>query len=146
MNACLGLMISLLLLPAPAAPGWEFTREAMADLRTIGTVMEAFAVDHNAYPGPTTGARPVEELAKQLEPMYIKKLPRTDLWGKPYYVWSTGKQYLVVSGGADGALDQKYEDSGSPKDAVESPGAIITASEDLVFANGKFVRWLKGAE
>src|SRR5262245_21509044 len=104
MNACLGLMISLLLLPAPAATGWELTRKAMADLRAIGTVMESYAVDHNAYP-ETTGLDPVEELAGRVEPVYIKKLPRTDPWGKPYYVWSTGKQYLVVSGGADRTLD-----------------------------------------
>jgi type II secretory pathway pseudopilin PulG len=146
MNACLGLMVSLLLLPASASPPEDLTRKAMADLRAIGTVMESFAVDSNVYPGPTSGLRPIEELAGQVEPVYIRKLPRTDPWGQPYYVWSTGQQYLVVSGGSDATLDLKYESSKAPDDAVASPGPVAKDTDDLVFVNGQFVRWAKGAQ
>src|SRR5262245_57595467 len=63
------------LLPAKRRGGQMRT---MANLRALGTAVEAYAEDHNAYPpGKTT----VAELEPYLVPDYIKNLPLQDYWG-----------------------------------------------------------------
>ena len=47
-------------------------KRTMADMRAIGTAVEAFAVDNNRYPD---SASPVSNITDDLEPIYIKKLP-----------------------------------------------------------------------
>jgi hypothetical protein len=123
--------------------GGDRAKKAMADMRSIGTAIESFAVDNNVYPGPTVGLRPIDEIAKTLEPIYIREVPRTDPWGQPYYVWSTGAAYLIVTGGVDALLDLKYEGAAEPGVAVPSPGPVSRDGDDLVFVNGQFVRWMK---
>lgn len=54
-------------------------RKTMGVLRTVMTCVEAYAVDHAAYPEATT----IDELARLVEPTYIRDLPRTDGWGWP---------------------------------------------------------------
>src|SRR6185295_6742843 len=54
-------------------------KRTLADIRTIGTAIEAYAVDTNVY--PLSGDLPA--LAAVLEPVYIRTLPRKDGWGNP---------------------------------------------------------------
>ncbi len=110
---------------------------ASADLRSIGTAIESFAVDNNVYPGPTAGLVPIDALAAQLEPIYIKHVPREDPWRRPYYVWSDGKSYLLVSGGSDGLLEGAYVDPA----ALGAGQETNDPAADIVFADGQFVRW-----
>jgi len=117
------------------------SRQASADIRTIGTAIESFAVDNDRYPGPTGGMQPVDVLVNDLEPIYIKQLPREDPWHRPYYVWSDGTQYVVVSGGADGLLDRSYPEV----ESLEKGQATTDEGADIVFLNGQFVRWPKDA-
>jgi hypothetical protein len=130
--------------PHPKAPP---TKQAMADLRSIGTAIESFAVDNDSYPGPTKGLQPIDVLASDLEPIYIRSLPRLDGWGHPYLVWSDSKTYLVVCGGADGVLDVDYR---APQDPVaglaKDPSVTAGPDADIVFANGQFVRWPRDGE
>lgn len=115
---------------------------AMADMRSIGTAIESYAVDVNRYPGPTNGLQPVDVFADALEPVYIESLPRLDPWGKPFLVWSDGNDYLVISAGADGALDADYLTADDPAQAATRNGARTTdPNADIVFAGGQFVRY-----
>jgi hypothetical protein len=122
---------------APASPA----KRAMADLRSIGTAIESFAVDNDVYPGPTSGLTPIGVFVDDLEPSYIRTLPRLDPWGHPYLVNSDGKAYVVVSAGADGALELAYDDPSTV--APERRGLMVTTDDnaDIVFVNGQFVRW-----
>ena len=117
------------------------SERAMADLRTIATALESFSVDNDVYPGPTDGLQVIDAFAEDLEPIYISGLPHLDPWGHPYFVWSDDKNYLLVSAGADGVLDDEYE---SVTEAAERLGTARSTDDvdaDLVFLNGAFLRW-----
>src|SRR3990170_1135396 len=71
-------------------------KRTMADIRSIGTAVEAYAVDNNIYPTATSLAL----LQPVIEPVYIKKLPQTDGWNNAVlYVQGTtsGAGYTVKS-------------------------------------------------
>src|SRR5206468_10157085 len=63
-------------------------RRTMADLRSIGTACEEYAIDNNFYPGSTGTVVPASSLVSQLTPTYIKILPARDGWGQPFLYWS----------------------------------------------------------
>ena len=124
----------------PETPKTSLER-AMREIRSIATAMESFAVDNDRYPGPTSGLKTIAAVAGDLEPIYIKTLPRVDPWGQPYWVWSNGKSYIIVSGASDAALDRSYlvGDAAAPdlKEGVETSDA----QADIVFLDGVFVRY-----
>jgi type II secretory pathway pseudopilin PulG len=127
-------------------------RETMADMRSIATAWEARATDINSYSvgaehetragdrRKTTAERrvTVAELAHALEPTYIRKLPRTDAWGTAFQ-FSTrdaegsgqAQNYTIRSLGSDGRPDRIANLSGSTTDF----------RDDLIYANGAFIRY-----
>jgi hypothetical protein len=111
--------------------------EAMTYIRVIGTAMEAYAVDNDTYP-EAAGLVPIEALAPQLLPVYIRELPGSDPWGHPYFVSSSSEGYVIVSTGADGLLDAPLTDAKSASATIE----LTTNDEaDIVFANGAFTKY-----
>ena len=108
-------------------------KRSMADIRSIGTAAEAYAVDNNFYPS----AGNIGALAPVIEPVYIKKLPLQDGWnnamvytpgtvvGAGYTVYSTGK------GGVDDA---------------DTGGKTNIFSADIVFVDGQFAQWPEGIQ
>src|SRR4029453_17260522 len=109
----------------------SLSKRASADLRSIGTAIESFAVDNNVYPGPTEGLVPIDAIVAQLEPIYIKQVPPEDPWKRPYYGWGDGTSYLLVSGGADGLLEDAYVDP-----ATLGAGQQTTdPAADIIFAD-----------
>ena len=105
-------------------------KRTMADIRTVGTCMEAFAVDNMIYPG-TDGWVPCAELSDQLSPLYIHSLPTTDGWDQPLMCSSDGRNYTIVSGGRDTNIEQNYSLE------FESYGTT-DMDEDIVYQNGVF--------
>jgi len=106
----------------PAAPAISISeldeqslRRTRADLRALGTAVEAYATDENHFPAATE----IETLARRLEPTYIKHAPRVDGWGMPflYRVSSDGKSYRFVSAG---------------------PDRTFRTNDDVVFTDGEF--------
>ena len=57
-------------------------KRTMADLRSMGTAIESYAVDANVYPV----ASDVATLAGTVEPIYIKNLPEQDGWRYDFQV------------------------------------------------------------
>ncbi len=55
-------------------------KRTMADLRTLGTACEEYAIDNGVY--PTSNARwiPVSELSASLSPEYVRQPPEVDGW------------------------------------------------------------------
>jgi len=121
-------------------------KQTMAEIRSIGTAIESYAVDNNVYP-TTGGLVVVEAIAADLEPIYIRTLPRMDGWNHPYLFSGDTKHYVIVSPGADGVLEQDYLDLGVPK-ATLAVGRTATSSPDadIVFADGEFVRFPEAAD
>jgi len=112
-------------------------KRTMADVRSIGVVCEAYFIDSGSYPGPTEGWVPVEAIAEQVEPIYIRELPREDGWGGPILIWSDGSTYRIVSSGKDGVMDQDWS---HPFDTHET----IDLGQDIVFGGGEFLTWPEG--
>ncbi len=58
-------------------------KRTMADIRTIGTAIEAYAVDHASYPSVDVGEiGATSGFATLIEPTYVKRAPRTDGWNE----------------------------------------------------------------
>jgi len=105
-------------------------KRTMADLRSIGTAVEEYSVDHDAYPV----ANDLDELSRLIAPRYIRAVPRTDGWGRPFLVHADGESYTLVSPGKDGLV------SGC------EGGATSTFASDVCFADGEFTQWPEGMQ
>lgn len=104
-------------------------KRTMADMRTLAIAIEARATDTNQYPK----AGSIDDIAKLIEPTYIKTTPRTDRWSNlfRYFGSPDGTHYRIVSGGPDGKVDAASMQLG--KLPAES-------SDDLIFEDGVFRR------
>jgi hypothetical protein len=120
---------------SPMAAVRSKAKRAMGEMRSLAISCEAYAVDMNRYPKAAT----LDELARLVEPTYIKGMPRLDPWGKPYVYATWGKEshYRVVSGGADGVIDGASL-AMTDKDPQRANGSH---KNDLVFVDGEFRRY-----
>jgi general secretion pathway protein G len=115
---------------APYVPSdAERARWTMSDMRSLATAVEAYAVDHKAYPSAAT----FEAVVLLIQPNYMRKAPATDAWGHAYvYLPAQDRQsYRLVSGGSDGTTDP-----GSWSVA----GVLSSFNEDAVVDSGSIVR------
>ena len=106
-------------------------KRSMADMRSIGTAVESYAVDNNVYPVAATAAA----LQPLVQPIYIKSMPLADGWSTTFVVDSTTTQYTLSSNGKDGA------NSGCVA------GTLTTLfNQDICFANGQFIQYPQGSQ
>jgi hypothetical protein len=112
--------------------------KTMADIRSLATAVESYAVDHNEYP-------PAEGLRGFLEPNYIKTTPALDGWGNQfrYYATADHTSYLIVSAGADGAFEMDTSEAAKAQ-PDRFAGETPDSAADIVYGNGKFLKWPKG--
>jgi uncharacterized protein len=122
---------------------WEQT---MADMRSVSTAAESWAVDHDdLYPPSQTWA----ELQKELEPTYVNPMPMKDGWGNElaYVVSADRKHYRVISAGSDNAFDwdsRRIVVKEPPKNGAPAEAERVKLSDrpqdDIIFADGAFVQ------
>jgi type II secretory pathway pseudopilin PulG len=105
----------------------ERARWTYHDMRSIQTVIEAYATDYQRYPAVKT----MDELLPLVAPRYIMALPMHDAWGNPYRIESTEKSYRIISAGSDGKFDE-------PSWATAAKDLPYDA--DAVIDHGKFTR------
>jgi len=105
-------------------------KRTMADMRSIGTAVESYAVDNNAYPV----AANVAALVGLVTPIYIKTMPAVDGWSHDYVVDSVATMYTIYSTGKDG--------TGSTCTA----GTTSTFNDEICFINGQFLRYPAGSQ
>ena len=118
----------------------------MADLRSIGTAIESFSIDHNVYPVQDRDLLPVELIRDGLSPTYIRTVPLVDAWGNQFLMWGTEEEYVVMSLGADGEPDVHYDFLSRDTGSFPFSGAFTDPNGDIVFANGQFVQWPEGKQ
>jgi hypothetical protein len=119
----------------------DISKTAMADMRSIATAVESFAIDYNRYPTQGAGLAPLTVLWDDLEPLYIKVLPMLDPWGEPFLYWSDGTQYILISSGADKVFDRTYPLYSEELKIKHYRGLAPDFETDLVFINGQFAQW-----
>lgn len=119
-------------------------RRTMADILSIATAVEVYAVDNNRFPDCAS----IDCLAHQLEPLYSKTLPRTDQFGSQFRVEVSkdGSAYRLTSAGADRQFEAlpplRPVPPGADAASYEGPtGPFDDSGGDLVFSNGEFRRW-----
>ena len=111
-------------------------KRTMADIRSIATAVEAYAVDNNRYPEGS-----LEELAPQIEGGYIKTLPRMDGWETPMLYRGIDCQrgacqgYMIASGGKNGELEVDLDGD------LSELGPIDNFNGDIIYSNGTFISW-----
>ena len=105
-------------------------KRTMADMRSIGTAVESYAVDNNVYPVAATNTA----LQVLVEPIYIKRMPIVDGWAGAFQVTSTTTQYTVYSFGKDGAGN------------TCTPGTTSLFNDEICFVGGQFVRYPQGSQ
>jgi len=119
----------------------DLLARAMADLRSLGTAVESYAIDNNVYPGPVAPIAPVETIETDLSPVYIRAMPKIDPWTDAYLYWSDATGYAIVSLGSDGIPDDDYAAWGREEFQAFHPGATAVPGRDIVFVDGAFVQW-----
>ncbi|BCW92183.1 MAG: hypothetical protein KatS3mg007_0077 [Thermoanaerobaculum sp.] len=112
-------------------------RRSMADIRSIGTALEAYSIDFNFYPKVTITDAAVTGLQTYLEPTYIKKLPTNDGWNQAILALldGTGTTYTLYSTA-----------KGGQKDGTWTQGPKTDFANDIVFSNGQFYQWPEGQQ
>jgi Bacterial type II secretion system protein G. len=123
-------------------------KRTMADIRSLATAVEAYAVDNNEYP---KGSAPAD-LTAALVPKYVKTLPSVDGWGHDLrYACvkdATSPQsekcagYVIGSAGRDG----RFEQDSLETLAAQEPKATTNFDCDIVYSGSKFVEYPEGVQ
>jgi len=112
-------------------------KRTMADIRSVGTSAEAYAVDNNRYPneGALGSLTSVDGgLDQHVEPIYIKKCPDQDGWSGDLLYGSDGGDYTVRSYGKDLAS------------TAATGGKTADFDDDIIFSDGAFLQWPEGQQ
>jgi general secretion pathway protein G len=111
-------------------------KRTMADIRSIGTAVESYAVDNNRYPNFGTNALGPAMGTAGLAPIYIKVMPTKDGWNNDWHgdCNTPFAQYTLESYAKDNA------------NGTDVAGQTADFNCDLVFANGQFFAWPQGTQ
>lgn len=134
--AILGILAAIAIPNLITAKERSKQARTMADIRMLGTTVEAYATENNKFPR----AESVGELVPLLTPRFAKTLPSTDGWGNEL-------RYRCLDETCEG-----YEISSSGRDRVfehvraEEYGKLATSNFDcdVVYVNGNFVQFPEG--
>lgn len=100
-------------------------KRTMAGARDWGVALETLFSSHM---GSSTLVRGTSDQLALVA--HGQKLPLVDGWGNPFRIEFSKDSYLVQSAARDGTLE-----------AITKVGTITTYDEDIVFADGTFVRY-----
>jgi general secretion pathway protein G len=119
-------------------------KRTMADMRTLATAIEAYAVDNNNYIAGTCAAGLFTDVGTAvtatsftgLTPTYIASAPKVDGWGTAYVYNSPAPQdkYNIRSYGRDKSV------------GTTVCGTTTDFNDDIVYSNGTFLQWPEGTQ
>ena len=110
-------------------------KRTMADMRSIGTAIESYAVDNNFYPKGLANAG-AAAISSHVSPIYMKTVPTSDGWNNAWDCDSAnnGNNYTITSAAKDGSQ------------GAQTGGQTQDFNCDIVFANGQFFQWPQGTQ
>mgnify|MGYP001593681306 CR=1 FL=1 len=108
-------------------------KRTMSDLHSIAEAIEAYHIDHAAYP---MGVSDWQNLQVHISPFFIKFPPDKDGWANTWTVATSagGTSYTVVSLGKDGYPGGWLG------------GITSNFNCDIVFSDGQFFQWPQGTQ
>ena len=107
-------------------------KRTMADLRTLATAIEMYAIDYEHYPNTTD----FTVLEAELAGTYLTSVPSLDGWQHPFEVYSEADTYLLCSPGKDGGKCE-WEGEGGPTGSFNS---------SIYFGDGEFLQYPSGLQ
>jgi general secretion pathway protein G len=108
-------------------------KRTMADLRSIGTAVEAYAVDNSKYPVASDASTLALTISGSSS--FVKVMPQLDGWDHPFVVDSEATAYTISSSGKDGA----------PSGCVI--GTLTTRFDpDICFSHGQYIQYPVGPQ
>jgi general secretion pathway protein G len=110
-------------------------KRTMADIRTIGTAIMAYATDFVSFPKATMAGN-VDLLQTYIIPTFIQKMPNNDGWGRP----------IIVNNDPSGASFTVYSTGRSGSGAIGAAGPTTNFDQAIVFSNGQFAQWPEGMQ
>jgi type II secretion system protein G len=113
-------------------------KRTMSDIRTIGTAIEAYAVDHASYPSVTVG-QIGSGLAILIEPTYVKRAPRNDGWNMPLRAVTVLKTYSIGGSGRDKVFENNALTG-------YTQGTTTDMDCDIIYSSGSFTVWPEGIQ
>ncbi len=133
--AIIGLIAALAMPNLMSALQRAKQTKTVADIKSIGSALENYAVDNNVYPKGLTNAD-ASVVAGYVSPLYLRKVPPADGWNNPWHVETSanGTLYTIISYGRDG---QPGPQSGGPTGGLDC---------DIIYTNGSFYQWPQGAQ
>ena len=114
-------------------------KRSMADLRTIGTAVEAYAVDMAFYPTFAENDFDATWFAF-LEPTYVKTVPRSDGWRSPFRARAESRFYTLGSAARDKVFEAALNDN------VYNGRTTCVMDCDIVYSNGSFMSYPEGIQ
>ncbi len=117
-------------------------KRTMADMRSLATAIESYAVDHDVYPSATcsgyttVGSALSDTSFSSLSPTYIANAPKSDGWGHSlvYGRGPAGNAYNILSYGRNGTAGPLV------------CGTTTSFNDDILFSNGVFLQWPEGIQ
>lgn len=106
-------------------------KRTLADMRTIGTAIEAYAVDNSQYPVSSNAAT----LWALIVPTYLRPMTQDDGWDHEFVVDVATTGYTISSTGKDGV---------SSGCAVGVHTTQFT--QDICFSRGIFIQYPEGIQ
>lgn len=114
-------------------------KRSMADIRTIGTATEAYAVDMAFYPEFTAGDINASNFAPYIEPTYVKTVPREDGWRNAFRAVSASRFYTIGSSARDAVF--------SDENLVSYTAGVTSSMDcDIIYSVGSFVQYPEGVQ
>ena len=115
-------------------------KRTMADMRSVGTACEEYAIDNQFYPnsgGTRAALTPTSAITLALQNGYIKIVPLADGWNWPieYGTPTGGTGYTIVSPGKDG-----------PPAAAIVQQQTTNFNCEIVFMQGQFIEFPQGIQ
>jgi len=118
-------------------------KRTMADMRTIGTAAEAYAVDWSFYPNTGNSSEVITATWSALiSPIYVKKTPQVDGWRAAIRVQSESRFYSIGSS----ARDQNWEFGGDLNNVGYNRQPTSDMDCDIVYSNGTFMSYPEGVQ
>lgn len=105
-------------------------KRTMADLRSVGSAIEQYAIDNTDYPVVST----INALEAALIPIYAETISTLDGWGNGYVIDSIAWEYTLSSAGKDGGSINLIG------------GSTSNFNDAIIFANGQFWQWPEGGQ
>ncbi len=114
-------------------------KRSMADIRTVGTAVEAYAVDMAFYP-TYTEADFLGAWFGYLEPTYVKTVPRSDGWRSPFRARSESRFYTLGSAARDKVFEAALNSN------IYNGRTTQVMDCDIVYSNGSFMSYPEGIQ